>query len=136
MNWASIKQRNKIAVEDMCKYLADRYSEEFGIHPSLCAFIYDRDKHITVMMPDRDMVVSDNDIMDYLSERWDIFVNVMSDVVGASVKRYSSINWLDGGKFYSSELYGPYDTYGDALIGVYLECFRAVHKRIKKSRTI
>lgn len=130
MNWGRIKAFNKLAIEDLCKYLSYKYSDKYGVHKDLFVYIYDRDREITVYTGSINFFVPDNHIMDYLSEKWDIYINIMSDIRNDVVKRFYIINWLVKKTLYSTEIEGPFDTYDEALIRAFMDCFTVVQNKL------
>lgn len=133
MNWGKIRSINRRAINDLCRYLSIKYSEKYGVHKDLFVYTYDRDREITVYTTNMSFFVPDNHVMDYLSEKWDIYVNVLSDLRNGVVNRFYIINWLEDGVLYATEIEGPFDTYDQATIRAFMDCFSVVNKKIKKT---
>jgi len=131
MNWGKIRTLNRLAVEDLCRYLSSKYSKKYGVHKDLFVYIYDRDREITVYTGSINFFVPDNHIMDYLSDKWDIYINIMSDIRDNVVKRFYLINWMEKNTMYSTELSSPFETYDEALIRAFMDCFSVVQRKLR-----
>jgi hypothetical protein len=131
MNWGKIRTVNRLAVEDLCNYLSSKYSKKYGVHKDCFVYIYDRNREISVYTGSINFFVPDNHIMDYLSEIWNIYINIMSDLRESKVKRFYLINWMEKNILYATELEGPFDTYDEALIRAFMDCFTVVQRKLR-----
>ena len=128
MNWSRIKTRYKEALDHMCRWLAEELSKEDGLHKGAISFFFDRDNEIHILTGIDMRKVTHEQIINYFDKRWNIFINVQTDVLGGGLQRMYSLSWLEGDVMYTSDMFGPYEDFSEMYQGAYWKGFKLVMK--------
>ena len=97
MNWSNAQRRYRGAVDDLCDYVAEKYDGR-----GVFQFFF-QDKRIVILGKDRGEV-SHEDILDWMSDRWQIFINIKTSIVKTEVRYDYYLEYVVDGELIQTPL--------------------------------
>jgi hypothetical protein len=122
MSWVGYRRRYPDAVKDLCGFLEKKYGLEGGS-------FYFRDKYIFMVAREFSRV-DYGDVLDWMAERWDIYLNLSTDILGGGVRFSYYLSYIEKGVLYRTPLVHGVNGYEEIIKKVAMEGLRAIQKRL------
>ena len=119
-----LKAYYRDAMDDMCDYIADKYDGRGSLK------FFFRDKDIVIAGKDLSKV-SHEDIIDWISDRWKIYLNVRTVITGGEVRFDYWCVFIEKGELVKTPLEHGFETYNSLIEHFCKGAVRVIDRRLK-----
>lgn len=112
------------ALDDLCEFVAKKYDGVGSLE-----FFY-RDKEILIMGKELSKI-SNEDIIDWMTFRWGIFLNVRTSITGSEVRFDYWMDFKEKGELLKTPLEHGFESYNSLINHACKTAVKAIGRRVK-----
>lgn len=124
MKWGTLKAYYPDAVDDLCDFVAEKYGGKGTFQ-----FFF---KNSDILIIGKELGrISHEDMLDWMSLRWKIYLNVNTSVTKTEVRFDYWMSYIQDGELWKTPLEHGFETFNEVVDHCVNQGIRAIHKRIK-----